>query len=117
MLSRSQIKATHRALRGLLRRGLIERDGHNSLGRMLWRKLGSRDRAVERIKAEIETAKVAGDQSRCVLLRSELLAAEGEGRSAGAVARYLGVSKSTVLRDLKSKPPMDAAVGAIDATK
>lgn len=51
VLSMAEIKATHRALRGLLKDGKIEDFGCNSLGRMQWAKLGSRDRLIEKVTA------------------------------------------------------------------
>lgn len=83
------MKSTHRALRGLLERGKIEANGHNSNGRRQWRKLGSRDRAI---------AKAAGD---VLVLREAMMM----GSSARHVAQCLGVSKSTILRDLRSPSP------------
>lgn len=98
VLTKAQATATHRALRGLLKRGLIEDYGYSSLGRTQWRKIGSRDRGIEKAVAELEA--IIATQEFAAARRSQwkLLAAMANPTSIRGKAGVLGVSKSTILR-------------------
>lgn len=97
--NRTGIKATQRALRGLLKRGLIESFGRNSFGRMQWRKLGSRARDIANVIAEIEAAEAAGDKAAGMRMQRKMFIAMLDHTSTRDAAQCLGISKSTVSRD------------------
>jgi hypothetical protein len=96
--TRSQLKATHRALSSLLKRKLIEEFGRNSLGRMQWRKLGSRDADVERAVAELEAIQARDGFGAARKQQWKLIAAVSNRTSYRDIASVLGVSKSTAAR-------------------
>jgi hypothetical protein len=103
LLTTAQIKAVHRALRSLLKAGKIEEFGHNSKGRMQWRRLGARARDTDKALAEIEAEVAAGKPQ--AKFQAKFLAAMLNHTSARDMAGVLGISKSTVLRDRRGSNP------------
>jgi hypothetical protein len=56
-LTPAQIKATGRAVRGLVKRGKVQKEGHGSDGRARWAKAGYENLALKVILEQIERDK------------------------------------------------------------
>jgi hypothetical protein len=98
ILTAAQVKATHRALRGLLACDRVEAFGRNSHGRMQWRKRGSRQADIDRAVATLE--EIHSREGFAAARRAEwrLRAAMLNHTSLRDFAGVLGVSKSTAAR-------------------
>ena len=89
ILTRSQLTAIRRGLQGLLKRGRIEEFGRNSLGRMQWRRLSSRDRDIAKAETAIE-AEIANGRPRPGECQMRMLKACMNHTSASDIAAVIG---------------------------
>jgi hypothetical protein len=98
VLANAQIKATHRALRALLKRGQIEEFGCNRRGRMQWRKQGSRDQDTDKAVAELEATHASNGFAAARKIEWKLYTAMMNHTSLRDRANVLHISKSSIWR-------------------